>query len=127
MSHIQYRLVTMRDKDGIITAFEIADGAARTQRVDSWRVHAATDGIVQVLASGQPPRSLAKDAPLALDEHLGAHILLVMQAVRPIRRYTTAYQVAQGIARMSRQEAMYWFAHATRKGGLPALRRLLAP
>ena len=127
MPHIQYRLITTRDQDGIITAFEIHDGAAQTQRVDSWRARAATDGIVQILASGQPPRSLAKDAPLVLDEHLGAHILLVLKAIGPVRRYETACQVVQGIAGMSRQEAMYWFAHSTRKGGLPALRMLLAP
>ncbi len=127
MPIIQYRLITTRGPDGVIAAFEIHDGLARTQRVDSWQAHAATDGIVQILASGQPPRSLAQNAPLVLDEHLGAHVLLVLKAIRPIRRYETACQVVQGIACMSRQEAMYWFAHSTHTGGLPALRTLLAP
>lgn len=124
---IQYQLVTVRDELGAIIAFEIRNSVGQQQGIDSWRAQAIAEAIAEILASGQPKRSLAKDAPIVLDEHLGAHIALVIKAVEPLKRYERTHQVAQGIARMSREEAMYWYAHSMDKGGLPALRTLLAP
>lgn len=127
MTIIQYQLVTARDELGIITAFEIRDSDSRRQGIASWRAQAITESVAQILASGKPRRSLAKDAPIILDEHLGAHVVLVIKAVGPLKGYEKVCQVARGIAGMSREEAMYWYAHAMDKGGLPALRMLLAP
>lgn len=127
MTQSTYRLVTHRADMGEIAGFELHDSQGNCHVLNSWRTTVVTEPIAEILLNAQPRRSLARNTPLDLDEHLGVHILLVLRAVKPLSDYHRTCRVAQGIARMSREEATYWHAHATHKGGLPALRRLLAP
>lgn len=127
MSQHHYRLELERDSSGDVMSFVVLDDTGREHRVNSWKAQAILSPVSEILLNSDAHFSLGKDKPLLLDEHLGAHITLVLKAVKPLTRYDKTCDVARGIARMSRQEATYWYAHSMHKGGLPALRTLLAP
>jgi len=69
------------------------------------------------------------DPPLELGEAAGARVALALVAVQPLRRLDRMEAVVRGIADMTAEEALYWFARAMR-GPRPrvlrALRILLA-
>jgi hypothetical protein len=55
---------------------------------------------------------------------------LLVAAVAPLRKFQRIEQVAAGVARMSYEEACYWYAHIRSDYGrraLRALRLLLSP
>ncbi len=124
---LSYRLVASRDSEGCINRFEVSDVDGRSVILHGWRAEAVADSVQATLARASRRLSLALDRPLQLDEHLGVQVLLILRAVKPLAGYQRVTKVATGVARMSEEEATYWYAHATHKGGLPALRKLLTP
>ena len=73
-----------------------------------------------------PAREWAGSHPIDLPSETGAHLALLFRAVRPLRRVDRIDTVANGIARMPREEASYWYAKSLQPRGLRALRLLLA-
>ncbi len=94
-------------------------------------------GTVAELArqSGNSPSALRPGArkPVELDEEQGVRVGLVFHGVKPLRKPERIQSVIDGIQRMSREEATYWFAkiHTTesasaRRRAMRALRIMLA-
>lgn len=87
-----------------------------------------------VRANGAAPSRLSRphedgDPPIELDEASGARVALALVAVRPLRKLERMEGVVHGIAEMSAEEALYWFARVMRgpkARTLRALRILLA-
>lgn len=87
-----------------------------------------------VRACGTAPERLrrptrADDTPIELDEAGGARAALALFALRPLRKLERMEAIARGIAAMSDEEALYWFARVMRgprARTLRALRILLA-
>ena len=127
MTQPSYQLCTHRDDLGVIVAFELRDSQNKRYSLNAWRAQAVVESIEEILATDSSRCSLSQDSSLLLNEHLGVHILLVIQAIRPLASHQRIRLVAQGIARMSREEATYWHAQSVHRGGLPALRRLFSP
>ena len=75
----------------------------------------------------RPPR--AGEPPVELDEAAGARVALTLFALRPLRKLQRMEAIARGVAGMSNEEALYWFARVMqgpRARTLRALRILLA-
>ena len=126
MSERFYQLSCHRDSFGNIAAFEILNDEHRKYFLNTWQAGAVSEFVMEILNSAQVGKTLTLNETMQLDEHLGAHVLLVVRAVKSLAGFERTCRIAQGIARMSREEATYWHAHAQHKGGLPALRKLLA-
>lgn len=126
-----YRVQVERDPDGRVLSVSVdacCEGRSRTTRVNSYKATRVAGPVHDVLRSGGVPgRSWASAAPIDVDYLVGAHLELLLVAVRPLRRADRVDHVAEGIAAMSAEEASYWHAKLTRPGGLPALRVLLSP
>ncbi len=76
---------------------------------------------------GRPSRP--EDPPIDLDEGSGARLALALAAVHPLRKRRRMQGVVDGIAEMSAEEVLAWFARARRgprQRVLRALRVLLA-
>lgn len=127
----RYVLTAERDEEGRITAVRLSrtelDGEERTIRVNSVRLPRVVGPLHDVVrAGGVTGRQWSSSRPLELDQVTGAHAHLLLSAVRPVRRALRVEQIAEGVAQMSREEASYWHAKSHRRGGLAALRTLLA-
>ena len=128
--HETYSCQIDRDGDGRVKALSVVahdlDGAERHVRVNSYRAIHVAAGFQEVLRSAKlRGRELTSPDPIAVDPQLGAHIELVLRAVKPLHRVDRISTVAEGIAAMSREEAAYWHAQINRRNGLRALRLLL--
>lgn len=129
--HETYRCLIERDDDGRVKALSIdatdLDGAERAVRVNGYRAIHVAAGVQEVL---RPLRLRGRDwtssDPVPVEPQLGAHIELLLRAVKPLKRTDRIATVADGVAAMSREEAGYWHAQITRRNGLRALRLLLA-
>jgi hypothetical protein len=125
-----YSFVVERDDDGRVTGLEVdaddLDGVHRTVRLDGQRATQVVGALQDVLrAAGVHGQQWTAAAPVTLDEIHGAHAELLLRAVQPLRRLDRVTAIAEGIARMSREEATYWHAKTQRPRGLRALRVLL--
>jgi hypothetical protein len=120
-----------RDGEGRVQGIEITgqhlDRQVHKVRVQGPAAERLAGPLHEVLNAGRiGSRSWSSSRPLDLDQVTGAHALLLIRAVKPLRRADRIDRVAQWVAGMSREEASYWHAKASRAGGLRALRILLS-
>jgi hypothetical protein len=119
-----------RSDEGRVLSLSVAavdaDGQFRSLRVNG-STAARVAGPVHDLLRGRgvSAKAWAGSRSIEPPSHLGAQAELLLQAVKPLRRGDRIDQVAAGVSTMSREEAAYWHAKATRPGGLRALRVLL--
>lgn len=128
--HETYRCVIERDEDGRITSLCVQttdlEGAERHVQVNGYRAIHVAAGFQEVLGSARLRcRDWTSTEPIIVDPQLGAHVELLLRAVKPLRRLDRIGTVAEGVAAMSREEAAYWHAQTSRRNGLRALRLLL--
>jgi hypothetical protein len=126
----RYLCHVLRDREGQVRAVRLdatdTSGDKRHVEVNSTIAARVAGPIHDVLrASGVSGRAWSSSAPLDLLQHPGSHIELLLRAVKPMRRGDRVDAVAEGVARMSREEASYWHARSHRRGGLRAIRVLL--
>lgn len=125
-----YSCTIERDTAGSVVALVVSavdlEDAERQVRLNGTRAIAVAGAAHDVLRrAGVSGRTWTGSRPIPLDAHTGAHIELLLTAVRPLRRSDRIAEVAEGIADMSDEEAGYWHAKAQRPRGLRALRILL--
>lgn len=126
----EYACTIERDDDGRVMALVVnardLDGRERYVRVNGYRAIHVAAGFQEVLRSARlKGRELTGSEPIPVDPQLGAHVELVLRAVKPLKRIDRIGIVAEGVAAMSREEAAYWHAQIDRRNGLRALRLLL--
>jgi hypothetical protein len=106
-------------------------GVAARIRPDQLR--RLTDPLIAALrSSGHQPAMLtsSRRAPVLLDEQAGVRLAIATRAVEQVNKTTRAHAILEGLASMSDEEILYWWAkithpiHGTR--ALRALRILLA-
>ncbi len=118
-----------RSDSGALNAVAIesrADDSRRTISVTGDRVSAVAEPLRTVLRrSGISGRRWSSNRPLELDPRTGEQAELLLLAVKPLRRTDRINRIAEGIAQMGTEEAAYWYAKSTRRGGLKALRTIL--
>jgi hypothetical protein len=120
-----------RDAGGAVDAVEIErrnpTATSRSLRLDGPQLTPVLEPLVALLQrSGVDGRQLTGSGAFTLADPPGPQVELLIDAVRPVRRYDRVRGIAHGVAEMSTEEATYWHARAHRPGGLPALRTLLA-
>lgn len=125
-----YRCLIERDIDGRISVLSVnttdLEGVERQVRVNGYRAIHVAAGFQEVLRAAKlRGKDWTGGEPITVDPQLGAHVELLLRAVKPLRRLDRINTVAQGIAAMSREEAAYWHAQTSRRNGLRALRLLL--
>lgn len=125
-----YRCTVTRNEEGRVTALTVEaqdlEGKARSVRVNGYRAAHVTGPMQEVLrAAGVSGRQWTQPDALALAPRDGAHAELLLRAIKPLQRIDRIASVAAGIAAMSREEAAYWHAQASRRRGLKALRVLI--
>ena len=125
-----YRCLIERDDDGRIAALSVhttdLEGVDRHVHVNGYRAIHIAAGFQEVLRSAKlRGRDWTTGEPITVDPQLGAHVELLLRAVKPLRRLDRINTVAEGVAAMSREEAAYWHAQTSRRNGLRALRMLL--
>jgi hypothetical protein len=125
-----YRVRIERDDDGRVKALNVLatdlNGTDRHIRVNGYRALHVAAGFQEVLRSARlRGRDLTGADAFEVDAHVGAHVELVLRAVKPLKRVDRVSTVAEGVAGMSREEAAYWHAQIDRRNGLRALRTLL--
>lgn len=128
MSAATWTCTLERSPDGGLTAVSIDSGdtGGRTICVAGDRMTAIADPLRAVLArAGIRGRRWSSRRPLELDARTGHQAELLLLAVKPLRRPDRIARVAEGVARMGHEEASYWHAKASRRGGLRALRIIL--
>lgn len=79
-----------------------------------------------VRAGGVTARGWTGNRPIELEQTTGAQAWLLLAALQPLRRMDRPEEIADGVGAMSREEAAYWYARASRPRGLRALRVLLS-
>jgi len=126
----RYRCVIERDEDGRIAALTVQttdlEGAERQVRVNGYRVLHLAAGFQEILRFAKlRGRDWTSGEPIVVDPQLGAHVELLLRAVKPLQRVDRITTVADGVAGMSREEAAYWHAQTSRRNGLRSLRLLL--
>src|SRR5690606_27546826 len=120
-----------RDDDGRINSIEIVatdlDGKTRAIRVEGSSRLAQITGPVQELLRGADIRGgqWTSTKPFDLAPGPGAHLELLLRAVKPLGRLDRVGGVPDGVAGMSREEAAYWHAQSFRRRWLQALRVLV--
>lgn len=75
---------------------------------------------------GVTARGWTGSRPIELEQTTGAHVWLLLAALQPLRRIDRPDEIADGVEAMSKEEAAYWYARASRPRGLRALRLLLS-
>lgn len=130
MNHSErYEAVITRDPDGRIEAIEVVahdlDDGLRRVRVEGVRATQVSAAVQEVLRVAYPRRRSWSAPSFDLDPVAGAHVELLLRAVKPLRRLDRICGVAEGVAAMSREEAAYWHAQTYRRHGLRALRILI--
>jgi hypothetical protein len=126
-----YRCLISRTEGGRILGFEVdaedLEGGERHVRVNGNRAALVAGPLQEVLRkTGLSGRKWTSPEPLELSSGLGAHVELLLRAVKPLQRTDRITTIAEGVAEMSREEAAYWHAQVQRRHGLQALRILLA-
>lgn len=119
-----------RAEGGRVTAMTLdandLEGRHRSVRVNGSRAAFVVAPLQEVLRSaGLSGRRWSSPEPIELTPSLGAHVELLLRAVKPLQRTDRISTIAEGIAQMSREEAAYWHAQVNRRHGLRALRILL--
>ena len=105
---------------------EDLDGGHRRVEVNGYRAAHTVGPLQEVLrAAGVAGRQWTSSSPIELAGPGGAHVELLLRAVKPLQRVERITTVAEGVAGMSREEASYWQAQSQRRHGLRALRILL--
>ncbi len=127
----RYQCVVDRDEEGRVAALAVQttdlEGVERQVRVNGYRAIHVAAGFQEILRSAKlRGRDWTSGEPIAVDPQLGAHIELLLRAVKPLQRVDRITTVADGVAGMSREEAAYWHAQTSRRNGLRSLRLLLA-
>jgi len=125
-----YRCLIERDEDGRISSLCVQttdlEGAERQVQVNGYRAIHVGAGFQEMLRSAKlRGREWTSSEPITVDSQLGAHVELLLRAVKPLQRLDRIGTVAEGVAAMSREEAAYWHAQTSRRNGLRALRLLL--
>lgn len=125
-----YRCVIERDEDGRISTLCVQstdlEGAERQVQVSGYRAIHVAAGFQEVLKSSKlRGRDWTNGEPITIDSQVGAHVELLLRAVKPLQRLDRIGTVADGVAAMSLEEAAYWHAQTSRRNGLRALRLLL--
>jgi hypothetical protein len=120
----------LRDGDSRIVSLEVAavdlEDGERIIKVDGVRAAHVAAAVQDILrAANLRGRQWTSGKPIELDPILGAHVELLLRAVKPLRRMDRINAVAEGVAGMSREESSYWHAQTNRRHGLRALRILL--
>lgn len=130
MNHAErYEAIITRDPDGRIEAIELVahnlEDELRRVRVQGVQANQVTASVQEVLRVAYPRRRSWSAPTFELDPVAGAHVELLLRAIKPLRRLDRICGVAEGVAAMSREEAAYWHAQTTRRHGLRALRILI--
>lgn len=125
-----YQCVIERDEDGRVAALTVQttdlEGSERQVRVNGYRAIHLAAGFQEILSSAKlRGRDWTSGEPIVVDPQLGAHVELLLRAVKPLQRVDRITTVAEGVAGMSREEAAYWHAQTSRRNGLRSLRLLL--
>lgn len=125
-----YQCTITRNDDGGVVAFTVEahdlNGDARSVRVNGYRAIHVVSPMQEILrAAGVSGRQWTQSIALSLAPRDGAHAELLLRAVKPLQRIDRIATVAISIAAMSREEASYWHAQASRRRGLRALRVLI--
>lgn len=125
-----YRCLIERNDDGRISTLSVhttdLEGAERQVKVNGYRAIHVAAGFQEVLRSANlRGRDWTSGELIPVDSQLGAHVELLLRAVKPLQRLDRISTVAEGVAGMSREEAAYWHAQTSRRNGLRALRLLL--
>jgi hypothetical protein len=130
-----------RNNEVMMTLVEQANGTPRhgaRELVRLWGLplHMAFSAVTELARqSGNPPSALrpGMQRPVQLDEDQGVRVSLIFLGVKPLRKPERMQSVIDGIHRMSREEASYWFARtltseseSARRRALRALRIMLA-
>ena len=126
-----YRCLISRADGGRIVAFEVdaedLEGGHRHVRVNGNRAALVAGPVQDVLRKTTlSGRRWTSPGPLELPAALGAHVELLLRAVKPLQRTDRIVAIAEAISQMSGEEAAYWHAQVQRRHGLRALRILLA-
>lgn len=126
-----YECLIERDEDGRVKTLSVdatgLEGEQRQIRVNGYRAIHVASGVQEVLRGAKlKGRDWTSGDPFPVDPQLGAHVELLLRAVKPLKRIDRISTVADGVAAMSREEAAYWHAQTSRRNGLRALRLLLA-
>ena len=87
--------------------------------------------VEAVTASGYPVQAVGpqRRKPFNLAQDPGVRLVLTLRALAPVRTPVRRERIAAGVAAMSPEEALYWYALTTNGNasrGLRALRTLLA-
>ncbi len=134
LAHRSFRLIVEPD-DGERFGVRIEEtngspdrvlGVAARIRPDQLR--RLTDPVMAALrASGHQPSVLTanRKAPLLLDEQAGVRLALATRAVEQVNKTSRAHGILDGLASMSDEETLYWWAKSTSPtSGARALRAL---
>lgn len=101
-------------------------GVAARIRPDQLR--RLTDPLMAALrSSGHQPAILtsSRKAPVLLDEQAGVRLAIAARAVEQVNKTSRAHAILEGIASMSDEEILYWWAKTTNPtSGSRALRAL---
>lgn len=127
----RYQCVIKRDEEGRVASLAVQtidlEGAERQVRVHGYRAIHLAAGFQEILRSAKlRGRDWTSSDPITVDPQLGAHVELLLRAVKPLQRVDRITTVADGVAGMSREEAAYWHAQTSRRNGLRSLRLLLS-
>ena len=126
----RFSCVVERDDDGQITRLTLStdeEEAPRVVTVNGDRAARIAGPLHDILrAGGISGRQWSTPRSMDLDQTTGAHAWLLLDATRALRRADRLDEVGEGIARMSREEASYWYAKSRQPRGLRAARLLLS-
>lgn len=103
------------------------DQTLRTVSVNGHRAERISGALHDILrGGGVTGRQWSSTREIDLEQTTGAHAWLLVEATRPLRRGDRLEEVGDGVARMSREEASYWYAKSHQPRGLRAIRLLLS-
>ena len=82
--------------------------------------------LAAVTADGYPPTSVGprRCRPFNLTAEPGVRLVLTVSALDPVSRPDRRIAIADGIAAMSAEEALYWYSRSAGPAGQRALRAL---
>lgn len=125
-----YRLELRRNDSSTVAEAVLhvrdADGGEHEVRLTGLRLTSVLEPLRHLIAeAGISGRQWSGGRPFELPVRTGEQVELLLAAIRPLRRADRISGVAEGVATMGSEEAAYWHAKASRRGGLRALRILL--
>ncbi len=120
-----------RKEDGQIRAIRIdaldPEGLPRHIEVNKLMADRIADAVHKIVReAGVGGRAWSASREFELGQHVGAQVELLLRSVKPLHRADRIERISEAVARMSREEAGYWHAKSSHRGGLRALRVLLA-